>query len=152
VTPIPKFTIYLTGPENSSQSNRAKKYIHIRRKYLLILEDHAAADLAIRNIEEILRLDVKEETRYLAVFQGIPLEFAASVVTAVNSDIGKIMTCWPAHERDPGSRPEQDWMKFTLRFTHTHHSNVPQHEESCGMGTLDSKSRGRNQKRYIDSI
>jgi hypothetical protein len=48
-----------------------------------------------RNIEEILGLDVKEESRDFVVFQGNPLEFGASVVIAVDGEDRRVMGCWP---------------------------------------------------------
>ena len=48
-----------------------------------------------RNIEEILRLDIKEESRDFVLFEGNPLEFGSSVVIAIDGDDGQMMACWP---------------------------------------------------------
>lgn len=59
------------------------------------LSDHAAVDLVSRNVEEILGLDIKEESRDFVVFEGDPLEFGASVVMSVDGKDGRVVTCWP---------------------------------------------------------
>jgi hypothetical protein len=59
------------------------------------LSDEAAIDLVSRNIEEILQLDVREESRDFVVWEGDPLEFGGSVVIAVDGEGGRIAECWP---------------------------------------------------------
>jgi hypothetical protein len=53
--------------------------------------------LVSRNLEEILGLDVREESRDFVVFEGDPLQFGASVVLAVDGGDrgGRVMSCWP---------------------------------------------------------
>ena len=51
-------------------------------------------DLVSRNIEEILRLDIKEESRDFVVWEGDPLEFGGSVVLTVDGEVG-VVACWP---------------------------------------------------------
>lgn len=59
------------------------------------LSSKEAVDLVSRNIEKILKLDVKEETRDFVVYEGNPLEFGASVVLSIDGDDGTLATCWP---------------------------------------------------------
>jgi hypothetical protein len=51
-------------------------------------------DLVSRNIEVILGLDVKEESRDFVVWEGDPLEFGGSVVLTVDGEVG-VVGCWP---------------------------------------------------------
>ena len=52
-------------------------------------------NLVSRNIEQILSLDVKEESRDFVVFEGDPLQFGASVVLAFDEQDGGVSLCWP---------------------------------------------------------
>ncbi|KAN0106170.1 carbohydrate esterase family 9 protein-like protein [Hyaloscypha variabilis] len=59
------------------------------------LSSKDAINLVSRNIEQILGLDVKEETRDFVVFEGDPLQFGASVVLAFDGQQGDVSLCWP---------------------------------------------------------
>lgn len=48
-----------------------------------------------RNIEKILSLNVKEDSRDIVIYEGNPLEFGASVVLTIDGDDGMVSTCWP---------------------------------------------------------
>lgn len=52
-------------------------------------------NLVSRNIEQILGLNVKEESRDFVVFEGDPLQFGASVVVAFDGQDGSVSLCWP---------------------------------------------------------
>jgi hypothetical protein len=52
-------------------------------------------NLVSRNIEQILGLDVKEESRDCVVFEGDPLQFGASVVVVFDGQGGDVSLCWP---------------------------------------------------------
>lgn len=89
-----KFGIALGGNEGDSFIHDLPLEAAWAAKYAG-LSDHAAVDLVSRNIEEILRLGIKEESRDFVVFEGNPLEFGASVVVAVNGEDRRVMACWP---------------------------------------------------------
>jgi imidazolonepropionase-like amidohydrolase len=59
------------------------------------LSSKEAVNLVSRNIEQILGLDVKEESRDFVVFEGDPLQFGASVVVAFDGQDGSVSLCWP---------------------------------------------------------
>jgi hypothetical protein len=59
------------------------------------LSSDAAVNLVSRNVEDILGLEVQEETRDFVVYEGNPLEFGASVVAAFDGVTGRALTCWP---------------------------------------------------------
>ena len=59
------------------------------------LSSKEAVNLVSRNIEQILGLDIKEETRDFVVFEGDPLQFGASVVFAFDGQQGDLSLCWP---------------------------------------------------------
>ncbi|KAF8851484.1 hypothetical protein BDZ45DRAFT_808264 [Acephala macrosclerotiorum] len=59
------------------------------------LSSKQAVDLVSRNIEKILSLDVKEESRDFVIYEGNPFEFGASVVLSIDGDDGVVATCWP---------------------------------------------------------
>ncbi len=59
------------------------------------LSSKDAINLVSRNIEQILGLDVKEETRDFVVFEGDPLQFGSSVVLAFDGQQGDVSLCWP---------------------------------------------------------
>lgn len=59
------------------------------------LSSRDAVNLVSRNIENILKLDVHEESRDFVVWEGNPLEFGASVALAFGGDDGVVATCWP---------------------------------------------------------
>jgi len=62
------------------------------------LSERAAIDLVSRNIEKILGIKAKEESRDIVVFEGNPLEFGASVVVSLDGDDKSVMDCWPDAE------------------------------------------------------
>ena len=51
-----------------------------------------------RNIETILDIKTKDESRDIVVFEGNPLEFGASVVVSLDGDDQSVMDCWPDAE------------------------------------------------------
>ncbi|KUJ07432.1 composite domain of metallo-dependent hydrolase [Mollisia scopiformis] len=59
------------------------------------LSSNDAINLVSRNIEQILSLDVKEDSRDFVIYEGNPLEFGASVVLSIDGDDGMVATCWP---------------------------------------------------------
>ena len=59
------------------------------------LSSKEAVNLVSRNIEQILGLDVNEESRDFVVFEGNPLQFGASVVIAFDGQDGCVSLCWP---------------------------------------------------------
>jgi imidazolonepropionase-like amidohydrolase len=62
------------------------------------LSERAAIDLVSRNIEKIMGIDAKEESRDIVVFEGNPLEYGASVVLSLDGDDKIVMDCWPDAE------------------------------------------------------
>lgn len=62
------------------------------------LSERAAIDLVSRNIEKIMGIDAKEESRDIVVFEGNPLEYGASVVLSLDGDEKSVMDCWPEAE------------------------------------------------------
>jgi hypothetical protein len=59
------------------------------------LSSKEAVNLVSRNIEQILGLDVKEESRDFVVYEGDPLQFGSSVVLAFDGKDGTVSMCWP---------------------------------------------------------
>jgi len=97
--PIP--SPYVVGSPSSSNGQPGDPHLHNlpleaswAAKYAG-LSSKEAVNLVSRNIEQILGLDVKEETRDFVVFEGDPLQFGASVVLAFDGQQGDVSLCWP---------------------------------------------------------
>lgn len=48
-----------------------------------------------RNVEQILDLDVDDESRDFVIYEGNPLELGASPVLMVDGWQKRVLECWP---------------------------------------------------------